>query len=204
MADDEDRYANMAALFAATCRDRDYRVHRRAASSEVAIVAPHGGCIEPGTFELADAIAARAYKFYCFEAMADGLHVTSHHFDDPACLALVEASDHVITVHGCQDSDAVAAPDLTLSIGGRDRALGGLIRQEIEVSGFAIGHRPELAGVHPLNICNRGRRGMGVQLEFTRSLRDRLMQSRPNPDGAFARLVTAIDRAIQRHVMQAG
>jgi phage replication-related protein YjqB (UPF0714/DUF867 family) len=93
---------------------------------------------------------------------------------------------------------------LTLSIGGRDRALGGLIRQEIEVSGFAIGHRPELAGVHPLNICNRGRRGMGVQLEFTRSLRDRLMQSRPNPDGAFARLVTAIDRAIQRHVMQAG
>jgi hypothetical protein len=45
---------------------------------------------------------------------------------------------------------------------------------------------------------------MGVQLEFTRSLRDRLMQSRTHPDGAFARLVMAIDRAIQRQVTKAG
>jgi phage replication-related protein YjqB (UPF0714/DUF867 family) len=204
MADDQDRYPNMTALFAATCGDRDYRVHRRAADSDVAIVAPHGGCIEPGTFELADAIAARAHKFYCFEAIADGLHVTSHRFDDPACLALVEASDHVITVHGCQDSGAVAAPDLTLSIGGRDQAFGGLIRDEIHAHGFAIGHRPELAGVHPLNICNRGRRGMGVQLEFTRSLRDRLMDTKTLADGAFASLVMAVARAIRQQIRRSG
>jgi phage replication-related protein YjqB (UPF0714/DUF867 family) len=202
--DDEDRYPNMAALFAATRRDRDYRVHQRAADSDVAIVAPHGGCIEPGTFELADAIAARSHKFYCFEAMADGLHVTSHCFDDPACLALVQASEHVITVHGCQDSEAMAAPDLALAIGGRDLVFGGLIRDELQTHGFALGHRPELAGVHPLNICNRGRRGMGVQLEITRSLRDRLMETKTHADGTFARLVMAIDRAIQRQVRQSG
>jgi len=204
MADDEDRYPNMAALFAATRRDRDYRVHQRAPDSEVVIVAPHGGCIEPGTFELADAIAASAYKFYCFEAMANGLHVTSHHFDDPACLVLVQDSDHVITLHGCQDSETMAAPDMTLSIGGRDRALGGLIQEEIEASGFSINDRPEVAGVHPLNICNRGRRAMGVQLEITRSLRDRLVETRVRPQGPFAEFVMAIDRAIQRQVRQAG
>lgn len=200
---DEDRYANMAELFAATREGRDYHVHVRAAGSAVAIVAPHGGCIEPGTFELADAIAGGSYNFYCFEARTDGLHVTSHHFDDPDCIELIKASHYVITVHGCKDSEAIPGPDLTVAIGGRDTSLGALIQQDLEHSGFAIGHRPELAGVHPGNICNRGCSGVGVQLELSWSLRERLRQAMPHGSGGlFSRFAGAIDRAIQRQIGQ--
>ena len=48
----EDKYGNMAELFAATREGRDYRIHRREAKSNFAIIAPHGGVMEPGTFEI--------------------------------------------------------------------------------------------------------------------------------------------------------
>jgi phage replication-related protein YjqB (UPF0714/DUF867 family) len=199
----EDRYGNMSELFAATREHREFRLHHRAGRSGVAIVAPHGGIMEPGTFEIADAIAGARHGFYCFEALVDGLHVTSHRFDDPTCLRLVRAADHVITVHGCLDKNPHRtesdAPDLSVAIGGLDRAFGALMREEIELAGFAIGHRPELAGVHPLNICNRGRRGQGVQLELTRSLRDALVATRPTGDGSlFSTFTDAVERAIAR------
>ena len=193
----EDKYGNMAELFAASREGRDYRIHRREAKSNFAIIAPHGGVLEPGTYEIADAIAATRHTFYCFEALTEGLHVTSHHFDDPACLRLVKQSDYVVTVHGCHDSKASNGPDRTVAIGGLDTSFGAVIRQELEQSGIAIGHRPELAGVHPLNICNRGSRGMGVQLELTRSLRDKLMATRSaGTGGLFAGFAAALDRAV--------
>jgi phage replication-related protein YjqB (UPF0714/DUF867 family) len=46
------------------------------------------------------------------------------------------------------------------------------------------------------NICNRGRRGQGVQLELPRSLRDLL---RTNPE-IMAGFVEALRRAIAAHV----
>jgi len=201
MADDDDRYPNMAALFAATREGRDWRVHRRVATSEIAIVAPHGGVIEPGTIELADAMAGTHYNFYGFEAIADGLHVTSHHFDDPACISLIERSNYVVTVHGCHDSDDNGRPDLTVAIGGRDKAFGRAVRRELEEGGFAIGDSSRFPGEHPDNICNRGCRRMGIQLELSRSLRDRLMAARATGgDGPFARFAAAIDRAIRKEI----
>jgi phage replication-related protein YjqB (UPF0714/DUF867 family) len=200
---DEDKFPDMGALFAAAAAGRDYRVHCRAANSDVAIVAPHGGCIEPATFELADAIAGSRYKFYCFEAIGERLHVTSTNFDCPLCLRLVETSDYVVTIHGCKDKEAGSSPDLTVAVGGCDISLGALVRENLEASGFGIGDRPELAGVHPLNICNRGRRRRGVQLELTWSLRERLLQTMTAGSGApFAAFVQAVDRAIQQQIRQ--
>lgn len=37
--------------------DRDFRIRFRHGTSGIAIVAPHGGGIEPGTTEIAEAIA---------------------------------------------------------------------------------------------------------------------------------------------------
>ena len=193
----EDRYGNMTELLAATHVNRDYRIHCREARSNVAIVAPHGGVMEPGTFEVADAIAGTRHRFYCFEALVDGLHVTSHHFDDPTCLRLVKASDYVVTVHGCHDNKVLDAPDLSVAIGGLDASFGVAIRQELEHSGFTISHRPELAGVHPLNICNRGSRGKGVQLELTRSLRDKMMATR-SAGRLLASFAAAVGSAIRQ------
>ena len=38
--------------------DRDFRVRVRRSKSDTVIIAPHGGGIEPGTSEIAEAIAA--------------------------------------------------------------------------------------------------------------------------------------------------
>jgi phage replication-related protein YjqB (UPF0714/DUF867 family) len=200
---EEDRYPTMRALFAGAVEGRDYRIHHRQAHSDVAIVAPHGGCIEPGTFELADAIAGTAYNFYCFEAIADELHVTSTHFDDPICLRLVESSGYVVTVHGYQDGERTGEPDLTVAIGGLDKTFGAMIRQELESCEFGIGDSSRFPGVDPRNICNRGRRGAGVQLETSRALRSRLIQTMQDENGGlFSKFTLAIDRAIRKRTTQ--
>ena len=199
-----DLYASFAELTRAERSGVDYRVRLLRRDAGVVIVAPHGGGIEPGTSELAAAIAGEQFSLYCFEGLKagdnGGLHVTSHRFDDPACLRLVESSTHVVTIHGCGDLEGTGGPDLSTSIGGRDTALGEAIRRALVAGGFGIGDRPEMPGTDPRNICNRGRRAMGVQLEISRSLRDRLLQSVPaGPAGEFAQFASAIRRGIVAH-----
>jgi phage replication-related protein YjqB (UPF0714/DUF867 family) len=67
-------------------------------------VAPHGGGIEPGTSELADAIAGSDLSFYTFEGLKSSgntdLHITSTRFDEPMCLTLLASSSVVVTLHG--------------------------------------------------------------------------------------------------------
>jgi hypothetical protein len=72
----------------------------------VAIIAPHGGKIEPWTSAIATAIAADDYCLYCFEGRKRrenrDLHITSTHFDEPQCLTLVSGCDQVVAVHGAR------------------------------------------------------------------------------------------------------
>ena len=94
------------------------------------------------------------------------LHLTSHRFDEPRCLGLLSGCDQVIAIHGCRG----AAPQALL--GGLDRTLTSQIGAAIAASGIEArlsGH--QYPAVHPENICNRGRRGAGVQIELTTALR---------------------------------
>src|SRR5215475_5685832 len=52
-----DKYANFAELARKEVAGVDYRILVRQATSSFAIVAPQGGGIEPGTSEIADAVA---------------------------------------------------------------------------------------------------------------------------------------------------
>jgi phage replication-related protein YjqB (UPF0714/DUF867 family) len=83
------------------------------------VLAPHAGGIEPGTSELAEAIAARTCSLYMFEGLKRtnncDLHITSTHFDEPDCLIALGRSDTVLAIHG-EDSDTSVT-----YIGGRDR-----------------------------------------------------------------------------------
>jgi Poly-gamma-glutamate hydrolase len=76
----------------------------RRARPKFALVAPHGGGIEPGTSELADAIAGSDLSFYTFEGLKSSgntdLHITSTRFDEPMCLTLLASSSVVVTLHG--------------------------------------------------------------------------------------------------------
>jgi len=175
---------------------RDYRIRIDLKDEHVLVTAPHGGKIEPGTAEIAEAIADNDYSFYSFEGLkANGngvLHIESHLFDEPCALQAVEKADIVITIHGQIDQK-----DAFVMIGGLNDGLGSEIKRQLEANGFQT--RPPakgLEGLDPMNICNRGRSRCGVQLEISRKIRDSLRTNR-NQLHSFA---GTIRRAIQLYL----
>lgn len=172
-----DCYQCFADLAAGESLGIDYQLVIRDRGSTYAAIAPHGGYIEPGTSELGAAIAADDHSFYAFEGLRRGrphrdLHITSHRFDEPLCVALVGSCKSVIAVHGRADGR-----DLSTWVGGRDEALRLAIAAGLQKAGFeaqiAVG---ALAGNSGANICNRTANGAGVQLELPRTLRGRLLK----------------------------
>lgn len=138
--------------------------------SAISIVAPHGGNIEPGTSELAQLISGDFFNYYSFSARkpqnSPDLHITSHNFDEPQCLALGQRSQTIITVHGFKSEHA------KIYLGGLDSQLkqaifNALLRADLPV---ADDHH-KYQGVNPKNICNRSQTGKGVQLEISRHFR---------------------------------
>jgi phage replication-related protein YjqB (UPF0714/DUF867 family) len=125
------------------------------------VVAPHGGGIEQGTSEIAEAIAGQDFSLYCLEGTKrrgnEALHVTSTCFDDPECVELVERSEIVVTVHGLADSKEKA-----VYVGGLDEELKAAILESLRQAGFtAIEDMAHHSGRDPQNICNRGASGAG-------------------------------------------
>ena len=163
-----DRYTSYAELETHETPGRDFRVRtieRR--DSPVAIIAPHGGGIEVGTSQLAARIARARHSLFLFEGLKPPwqnrcLHITSHNFDHPRCLELVMRSPVTVAVHGCKGESQIY-------LGGLDAELKMLLAKYLQEAGFPVsteGHK--YLGRNPLNICNRGLRGRGVQIEFTR------------------------------------
>ena len=165
---DLDKYRNYKAL---ERQESEYRIEVIDRGSEVTIIAPHGGRIEPHTGEIAALIADVRYNLFCFHGLKQDdncdLHITSHRFDHPRALELVRKSRHVIAVHGCTDSEPVAY------LGGLDTELIEQIGTELTGRGVAHECNSErFSGTHHHNICNRGRFRRGVQLELSRGIRD--------------------------------
>jgi phage replication-related protein YjqB (UPF0714/DUF867 family) len=169
-----DRYPNFAMLAACEDEGSDFQVRYRLTQSPVAIIAPHGGGIEAGTSELAEAVAGREHSFYAFEGIRGhengDLHITSGRFDEPRGLQVVGHSDVVVALHG-RDSD-----DEVVFLGGLHWELMEHLAAAFTRAGVAVSRHdaPGYAGTDPDNICNRGRSGRGVQLELPRGLRKRL------------------------------
>ena len=61
-----DKYTNIAELKQNEREDEDYTILYRELPSKIAIMAPHGGGIEPGTIDIADNLAGCDYMFYAF------------------------------------------------------------------------------------------------------------------------------------------
>src|SRR5690242_10019430 len=168
-----DTYPDFASLERNETAGTDFRILVRRAAAAYAIVAPHGGGIEPGTSEIADGIAGEALSHYAFDGLkrqGNGrLHITSTRFDEPLCLQLIARTEVVVTVHG-EHGEADGA---VVFIGGRDIVRGAAIREALAAGGFDVRCHPDpdLQGLDPRNICNRGSSGGGVQLEVSRALR---------------------------------
>jgi phage replication-related protein YjqB (UPF0714/DUF867 family) len=171
-----DTYRSFAELQAAERDGVDYRIVVLDRGSPISIIAPHGGYIEPPTSKIAALVAADTFNLYCFEDLRIGrqhheLHITSHNFDEPKCCALVAASDIVVALHGRLDRDEPRC----VYVGGLDEELRRSVARKLRSAGFearANDHIFPATGAE--NICNRGRRGKGIQLELPRTLRDYL------------------------------
>jgi phage replication-related protein YjqB (UPF0714/DUF867 family) len=175
---------------------RDYRIRIDLKNGPVLVMAVHGGKIEPGTAEIAEAIAGHDHSFYSFEGLkADGnsvLHIESHLFDEPRALEAIEKADIVITVHG-----QINQREAFVMIGGLNGGLCSEIKCQLEASGFqTLPPAKGLEGIDSENICNRGRLKSGVQLEISRKVRDSLRTNR-NQLHYFG---SAIRRAIQLYL----
>ena len=166
-----DRYESFAELAARETADRDYRIRAiERQGSAVLVLAPHGGSIEVGTSELAELVAGTEHSLFLFEGLKScgnnrDLHITSHRFDHPQCIALGSSHDVILAIHGCRG-------DSHVYVGGLDAKLTALLSSHLAAAGVTAsleGHG--YPGRHPLNICNRSARGRGAQLEITNDLR---------------------------------
>ena len=198
-----DAYRNFAELCASEKEDVDFRILTvKQKGSATVIIAPHGGAIEPGTSEVATAVAGDDLSLALFEGIRpEGgnrrLHLTSTNFDEPRCVELVLGADAVIAIHG----EASAEPSVFL--GGRDRILGAKLKTALKHNGFAveIHGNIDLRGLSMKNICNRGSSGAGVQLELSRGLRRTFFraltdQGRKEPTDALFRFTAAVRQVL--------
>jgi phage replication-related protein YjqB (UPF0714/DUF867 family) len=196
-----DRYKNYNELRRDQTQGKDYRIYSRPGDSGVTVMAPHGGDIEPGTSEIADAIAGREHSFYAFEGIRKrknfDLHITSGNFDEPTADDLIGKSRMVLCLHGCAGDEDV------VYIGGIDRELGTFVKARITDAGFSAADNPDpgLQGISPLNICNRGQTNKGVQLELSRALRKKMFDSlkrrgRKKKTETFHRFVSGMRAAL--------
>ena len=175
------RYLNFAELSRTEHEGSDYIRRSIKRQSGIAILAPHGGGIEPGTSEIAQAIAGRSHSFYTFEGIKQNgnelLHITSTLFDEPKCLRLLEHTLVVVTIHGCVGEAAI------VHVGGlhqelRTSLISALRKSDIDAR-FAGSAFP---GNSSRNICNKGRLGQGVQLEISDGLRQAMFKGLKRQD----------------------
>lgn len=196
-----DTYSNFAELRQMEPKDH-YAIHLQFGTSGVAVIAPHGGGIEPGTLEIARAVAGGEHTFYGFEGLKSNqnqkLHITSTRFDEPQCVTAVQSADKVLAIHGCSDGD-----ESTIYTGGLDKKLKLRIEKVLSAAGFTVEHpKPVLQGRDSDNICNRGTTRCGVQLELPKNLRRRMFasldrQGRQRPTQLFEEFVAALRRALE-------
>jgi phage replication-related protein YjqB (UPF0714/DUF867 family) len=194
-------YKNYSQLAEKEVLGQDYTIRSANRNSTYTIIAPHAGGIEPGTGEIVLDIAGTNFNYYLFSGIKETnnsvLHITSGKFDEPVALELVANSGYVIAIHGCKgDEEAVF-------IGGLDKNLVEIIADNLRMDGFFVRTDKyiEFPGKLPENICNRNRRGKGVQIELTEALRQTMFTDlsrigRNEKTEVFYRFVNSVRRAL--------
>jgi phage replication-related protein YjqB (UPF0714/DUF867 family) len=169
-----DKYRSFAELAKQEKMGVDYYIEENQCQSSILIMAPHGGNIEFGTTEIARDVAKEDYGYYSFVGLREeklrNLHLTSHNFDEPRALARVRSAQSVLTIHGFKGEQQV------IYIGGLDKHFKYFVAKALHENGFTVRRSIKYKGSHVNNICNRGTRGMGVQLELSSALRNIFFQ----------------------------
>lgn len=189
----KDKYANFSALSLSETQG-SYRIECRQNKSEVALIAPHGGNIEPGTSKICKCVAGADLSYYLFEGTKPSnntdLHITSARFDEPKALAIASSAKIVLTFHGQRGSG------LFINVGGLADVLGKIVINQLTDAEFTAERQANnLQGLDRNNICNRSSSNQGVQLEISRGLRDVLVRDSSKMD----QFASAIRAALQQY-----
>lgn len=129
-------------------------------SKTYAIIAPHGGMIEPGTAKIAKSIADDDLSLYIFKVISKSKpdidpHITSTNFDEPKCLELLENTKTVLAIHGAKDPKD--NPKERVWVGGNlSDTFETHLKETLQSLGFLVEFNHKFAGEEPRNICNRG------------------------------------------------
>lgn len=202
-----ERYRDLAHVVLRNARGVDYEIQFSARSSELTVVAIHGGGIEPLTSELAHAIAGEDYNFYEFRGIRPRnnmqLYVSSLCFKEIRLRGLLLTADTAISIHG------VAGESPIVYVGGGNQRLSSAVKKHLVEAGFETRRaRGRFAARHPDNVANRPK-DKGVQLELSRGLRDAMVEggaanpARCDPDRRseeFTRFVGAVRLAIRGYL----
>jgi phage replication-related protein YjqB (UPF0714/DUF867 family) len=147
------------------------------------ILAIHGGGIERGTSELAEALKGQGkYNTYLFEGLKasdnGSLFLKAINFDEPEAVSLVQDSAYTVSIIGA------AGDDETTYIGGQNRLLAELIKLHLTTKGYnveTLSIPDRIAGIMDSNIVNqnelfKGYKLGGVQIAASKGLRDALAE----------------------------
>ncbi|MDD2370385.1 MAG: poly-gamma-glutamate hydrolase family protein [Firmicutes bacterium] len=195
-----DLYSSFQELSSAKIEGTDYRISSRKTSSSLAIIAIHGGSIEPGTTELADNIAGSSYAYYSFQGIMSSnnssLHITSTKFDEPIALSLVQSKSRTLSIHGFSSSSKLTY------VGGLDKTMIANIKKSLQNAGFNVATAPSnLGGMSTLNIANKNTSKAGVQIELSTAQRASFFSSlttsgRKTKTAEFYKYTKAIKEAL--------
>lgn len=168
-----DKYQSMSQLYANEPQKHYQVSHRKHPNSPVLILSPHGGGIEALTSDLAREVAGDDFSLFDFAGrMSAGnfknLHVTSRHYDCMLAKRLSTAASFSLSFHGCRGKDE----EKITFLGGGDSVGREIVQRHLEQAGFNVEDAPpHLSGLGEDNIVNQNKRGKGIQLELTTSLR---------------------------------
>lgn len=169
-----DKYSSFEELAAFEEEGVHYQIrYKTRKGSAFAIVAPHGGTIEPGTSEIARELADDSFTWYLFESKRPydddyiSLHITSHLFDEPQCIELIKTHQWVVTIHGCHDDEEL------VFLGGLEKRLISSVGRALDSFGIPNSETcKRFPGTHRNNLCNKGKSRKGLQVEISVPLRE--------------------------------
>jgi len=166
MAYPKDFYPSLSALKRDLVKDKHYRTKVVDRGSDITVIAPHGGFIEPGSSYIARAVAGSQLNLYDFQGLrrrrAQELHVTSTRFRDRRLNDLLLHTRVALSIHSMGEQGSGE-----IWIGGLNLELKQRICDQLSLSGFVVnGDSPRYRGVHPANIVNLASE-RGVQIELS-------------------------------------
>ena len=167
-------YKNYSHLAKFESENIDYRIELKDNNTNILVIAPHGGKIEFYTSEITRALATNINSSYyifegCKESKNFSLHLTSTIFDEPRAMELINKSNYIITIHGFASDKEI------IHLGGKSKNLKNIFYSSLYKLGYKVVRNSEkYPGLDRKNICNKGKNGKGLQIEFSSAIRKTL------------------------------